>query len=337
MAKSEQNNATPSTAMVTHQGFSEKQIATVQETASGAMAAMAKASVEARSIMAMNNPRNLDTVRADLLRECRRPSFAEVARYRKPVGQGIEGFSVRFVEQALQLLGNCESSATTVYDDAQKRIVDVRVTDYERNVCHSKQITVSKTVERRSLRKNQIPLSSRTNSGGQTIYIVEASDDDLLNKEAALISKALRTCGLRLIPGWLQDEAEVMVKQTVSNRSAQDPDAAKKTLMDAFGQLNVSPADLSEYLGHDIGKMSPLQTEELRGVYTAIKDGQTNWVDVLEHKKGMRGEESAPVAKGTSGVKDKLKAKLASKASPAKAETFDPKTGEVFEDPNEIF
>lgn len=336
MAKSEQSNVNPSTAIVTHDRFGEKQVAVVRETASGAMAAMAKAAVEARSIMAMNNPRNLDTVRSSLLKECQRPSFASVARYKKPIGQGVEGFSVRFVEQALQTLGNCESSATTVYDDDSKRIVEVRVTDYERNVCHSKQVTVSKTVERRSLRKNQTPISSRTNSGGQTVYTVQASDDDLLNKEAALVSKALRTCGLRLIPGWLQDEAEKQVRATLSDRSAADPDAERRVLLDSFGKLNVSPADLSEYLGHDVAKMSPSQTQDLRKVFVALRDGQAAWIDVIENRRELLGTESTTPAKGTGGVKDKLKAKLDEKAKKKEA-PFDPKTGEVYQDPNEIF
>lgn len=46
------------------------------ETAANVLAAQAKAQVEARYMMAMHRPRNWDAVRQDLLKECRRPSFA---------------------------------------------------------------------------------------------------------------------------------------------------------------------------------------------------------------------------------------------------------------------
>jgi hypothetical protein len=304
-------------AMVRQEQFGGTSLATVQETASQAMAAHAKAAVEARSIMAMRNPRNLDQVRSELLRECARPKFAEVARYRKPIGQGIEGLSIRFVEQALQILGNCESSAVTVYDDDEKRIVQITVMDYERNVCHSKQITVGKHVERSKLRHGQSALGRRTGSNGQTVYIVAATDDDLLNKEAALVSKALRTCGLRLIPGWLQDEAEQAIKATAANDAAVDPDLKKKQVADAFAALNVTTVDLEEYLGHDLSKVSPAGIDELKQVYTTIKDGQATWQDTIEHKREQRGDNAPKAAadtpkagKGAQGIKDRLVAKL---------------------------
>ena len=72
----------------------------VVETTAGALAAQAKAAVEARYIMAMQRPRDWDQVRLSLLKECDRTNFAEVAIYRKPVGQGIEGPSIRFAEAA---------------------------------------------------------------------------------------------------------------------------------------------------------------------------------------------------------------------------------------------
>lgn len=338
----------PTGAMVRQDQFGGGQMATVQETAATAVAAQLKASVEARCIMAMRNPRNLDQVRQELLRECARPSFAEVARYRKPVGQGIEGLSIRFVEQALQLMGNCESIATTVYDDQLKRIVEVRVTDYERNVCHTTQITVSKTVERRQLRQGQTAIGRRTGSGGQTVYIVEATDDDLLNKQGSLVSKAIRTNGLRLIPGWLQDEADNAIRATSANNAAKDPDAERRRLADAFAGLNVMPRDLEEYLGHDLGKISPAELVELREVYTTIRDGQATWQATIEFRREQRGEatedaEDAPQekkpGKGAKATKDKIKARTSRKKAPApkpepEAEAqppHDPQTGEVME------
>ena len=325
------NGTSQQGALVRQDQFGAQQLANVTETASGAMAAQVKAAEEASYIMAMRCPRDLDQVRSELLRECARPSFAEVARYRKPIGQGIEGLSIRFVEQAMQIMGNIKSNQITVYDDDTKRIVAITVTDYEKNASHSTQITVNKTVERNNLRPGQNAIGRRTGSNGQTVYIVQATDDDLLNKQGSLVSKAIRTNGLRLIPGWLQDEADEVLQKTARDRAAKDPDSERRKLADAFAGLNISPKDLSDYLGHDLGKVSPSELVELRAVFTTIRDGQATWSDTIEFKRGQRdeeapatAEEAKPVGKGSAAVKAKLAARVkppAEVATAAPAET----------------
>lgn len=69
------------------QAAQETQAATAAELAIAAMAAQQKAIVEARYKMALARPRDIDRFRQDLLRDARRPSFAAVAIYRKPVGK----------------------------------------------------------------------------------------------------------------------------------------------------------------------------------------------------------------------------------------------------------
>ena len=56
-------------------------------------------------------------VREKLLKECHRPSFADVARYRKPIGKGVEGLSIRFAEAALRLMKNITIQQTVVSED----------------------------------------------------------------------------------------------------------------------------------------------------------------------------------------------------------------------------
>ncbi|MEW8152755.1 MAG: hypothetical protein AB2810_21670, partial [Candidatus Thiodiazotropha endolucinida] len=98
-----------------------------------AAAAQAKAMIESRYVMAMHNPRNWDDVRQKLLKECRRPSFAnnKSAFYKKPIGNGVEGLGIRFVEVALRCMTNVLVETVTVYDDSDKEILRVMVTDLE--------------------------------------------------------------------------------------------------------------------------------------------------------------------------------------------------------------
>lgn len=310
------------------------------ETASSAVAAQATAAVQARYVVAAKNPRDLDDVRVRLLKECKRPRFAEVARYLKPVGQGVAGPSIRFAEAALRCMGNVMPEVATIYDDTKKRIIRVTVTDLETNLTYSQDVVIEKTVERSKLKNGQQPIAVRTNSNGYKTYIVEATEDDLLNKQGALVSKALRTLALRVLPGDILDECMEQVIRTQEDRDKQDPDAARKRLVDAFVAIGVKPSDIKTYLGHDLATSSPAELTELRGVYAAIRDGEGTWTDALAAKtKAKQDSVDAPKQQTT---KDKVAAAKKSAqaeraAAPPKSEPvvdIDPETGEVVPPPN---
>lgn len=294
------------------------------ETAVSAVAAQVVASVQARYTVALARPRNLDQVRVSLLNECRRPGFARVAIYNKPIGQGVTGPSIRFAEAALRCLGNVLPEVITVFDDADKRIVRVSVTDLEGNVTYSKDVTVTKTVERANA-KGQEVVGQRVNSRGSTVYIVRASDDDCLNKENALVSKALRTVALRLIPGDILDEALDTVEETLRSKAAEDPAGERKRMVDAFASIGVNPTMLVAHLRHPLEQITPAELSKLRGVYLAIKDGEATWVDVTEADAEHATEK--PAESKTSRTKDALKARRESSQEPPHNAT----TGEVYD------
>lgn len=278
----------PQPGAMIRQDFAGTEIAQQAETASTAVAAQAQAAVQARYVMALRRPRDWDDVRVKLLKECARPGFAKTARYRKPVGKGVEGPSIRFAEAALRCMTNVLPEVSAVYDDASKRIVRVAVTDLEANVTYSKDVVVEKTVERSSLKDGQEPIGVRVNSQGRKTYLVPATDDDLLNKENALVSKALRVLGLRLLPGDILEECMDQAIATVRDADAKDPDAARKRLADAFARLGVAPSALKEYIGHDLATCSPAELTELRAVWNALDEGTVTWADAMEHKRGER-------------------------------------------------
>lgn len=278
-------STTPETILATiDQPRAPMQLATAGETASSAAAAQATALVQARYVIALKNPRDLDVVRERLLKECRRPSFAKVARYKKPVGAGIVGPSIRFAEAAIRCMGNVVVETTTLFDDREKRIVQVCVTDLEANVPYTSSVTIEKTVERRKTKPGDTVIRQRQNSKGDTVFIIEATEDDILNKQNALVSKAIRTNGLRLVPGDIVDECMYEVVKTQENADARDPDGAKLQIFDAFGGIGVTVAQLKKWLGHDGQTLTPKELTDLRGVYSAIKDGETTWAAVMEER-----------------------------------------------------
>lgn len=285
-----------STALTTRQEFgAQESTLALVETASTAIAAKAKAMVEARYIMAMRQPRNWDQVRQDLMAECKRPSFAhnKSAYYRKPIGKGVEGLGIRFVEVALRCMKNVLVETSMTFEDDTKEIHCVSVTDLESNLTYPLDVRVSKTVERSNPMDDGSYISVRKNSYGKMTYTVPANDDDLLNKRGALISKAMRTLGLRIIPGDLQDEAEEIIKAVRMNEAARDPGAERKRIADAFGEIGVKAADLVAYLGHSLDTCSPQELVDLRGIYGAIKDGEATWKSVMENKAEQSGEGEA--------------------------------------------
>ena len=287
-------------AVVTQNAFLPATAPAGIESASSAVAAQAKAMVESRYVMAMRNPRNMDQVRLDLMKECKRPSFADnkSAYYVKPIGNGVEGLGIRFVEVALRCMKNVLVETSMIFEDEMKEVHRVSVTDLEANVTYPLDVRVSKTVERAKPNSDGSFISVRKNSYGKDVYTVVGTDDDILNKRGALISKAMRTLGLRIIPGDLCDEAESIIKRVRLDKAAADPDAERKAIVDAFAELGVSATDLHSYLGHPLAQCSPVQLVQLRGIFGAIKDGEATWQTVLQNKADQGGHTSPETTKG---------------------------------------
>jgi hypothetical protein len=298
------------------------------ETSSMVLAAQAKALIEARYIVALQHPRDLDVVREKLMKECKRPHFAEVARYRKPVGKGIEGPSIRFAEAAIRCMTNVAVETITVFDDRERRIVRVSVTDIESNVPYSQDVTIQKTIERSSYKDGDVVLRQRLNSYGKPVYLLEGTDDDILNKQNALISKAVRTLGLRLVPGDLVDEAMDEIIATQKRKDAEDPDAAKRKILDAFGAMGVTVAQIKDYLKHDIEILEPKELLDLRALYAALKDGETTWREIMDERKPAedtkKPEEKQAAAGGTRAetVLNKVKGAKITKEQVTRWHTF---------------
>jgi len=281
------------------------------ETASTAVAAQARAAVESRYIMALRAPRNLATARLELLKAAKRPSFAASAIWSKPTGgKTLTGPSIRFAEEALRCFRNVLIETPVLFDSEEKRVVRVILTDLEANLTYGRDITLAKLVERRSAKGRKV-VSERPNSDGEVVYLVEATEDELLVKQGALISKAIRTEGLRLLPADIIEEALAQVRDTQKQEDKSDPEAAKKRVFDAFYDLGVGPGDLEKFLGHSLAQLQSAELQKLRLAYTALKEGEASWTELLESQGG--GSEASPAsaskARGSAALQDKLTGK----------------------------
>ncbi len=270
-----------------------------------AAAESVKAMVQARFIMALQKPRDFDEVRDAILSACKRPAFAEKAEFRVKRGSiynkatrewedhFVPGLIIRFAEMALREWRNCSTEVQVVFEDADTKRLRLMVLYQETNAAFTKEIAIKKIVERKKADDREV-LGERLNSEGKTVYIVRATEDEIQNKENAMISKVIRNEGLRLIPADIKDEATEITRETLRNRDSKDPDGAKKKILDSFSSLGVKPAELKKFLGHGTDILSPKELEDLRGIYRAIKDGEASWADYISQDRG-EGEGTPPI------------------------------------------
>lgn len=307
-------------------------IAAAGETSSSAIAAREKAAVEARYLVAISRPRDFETGRRRLLDACKRPRFAAAARYSKPVGrERVTGFSIRFAEEARVLWGNIDVTTLLVFDDDSRRIYRVAATDLETNATESVDVMVEKFVERSTVREGQEVLGQRQNTQGRTVYRIRATEDDLTVKVNAIISKYRRNGILSLIPADVKEDCEKQMLATVRDEDAKDPAAARKAIFDAFWDMGVTPAQIGEMLGKPVEQINPAELHMLRTYYTALKEGESTWAEIVEAHTGGKVSTTngaATPTKGTAGLKDALTKKAeppaaaAAPATPAKAQTW---------------
>lgn len=256
-----------------------------------AAAEAVKARIQSMYLMAYHNPRNPDQARDSILRACKRTAFAEKVEFSKPVGgRSIKGPSVRFAETALKEWGNVLTETQIIYEDDMTRRSKVFCTDLQTNVTYSKEIVVTKTVERKKPTEDREVLATRTNIKGEKVYIVRATEDEMQNKESALISKAFRNEGLRLIPTDIVEEALDTARQTLKSRDEKDPDASKRQMLDAFSSIGVRPKEIEAYLKHSLDSIVPAELSTLRAMYRAIKDGEATWKEYMEREEGEKPE-----------------------------------------------
>jgi hypothetical protein len=131
----------------------------------------------------------------------------------------------------------------------------------------------------------------------------------------------MRTLALRIIPGDIQDEAESLIKKIRLDKAAEDPTAEQKRIVDAFHDLNVPVDQLLAYVGHPIEQCSPAELVKLRGIYGAIKEGESTWAEVMENKASEAPPKKDAPKKDAPPPKDKPDASTAATGASADAST----------------
>jgi len=304
------------------------EIARTNEASVAALSAERKAFIEARFVVAMRFRRSTEDINMQMLRLCQKPDFACEAVYIKPVARTPKdwsewskrdkliksdkdwprGFSIRMIEAWIYLAGNIDAGSIVVSDDEMSRRTRVDVLDLERNTGYSRTLTTKKTVERRNPRKidgeEVEPITTRQNSGGQIVYVYEATEAEVAQAEAAAVSKAIRTLGEKLMPPHHKAEWQEQIWNTLRNEAARDPDGEKKKLIRSFAEKGITPSMIEQYLGHSIDQCVPEELVTLRGIFVAISGGEARWSDVVSGPP----EEGQPLTSAQKSLADRIAA-----------------------------
>lgn len=315
----------PSSA-VARLGAASAGVSQRNESSSTMLAARARAEIEASMLVAKQWPRDIDQFRDVMLKTCERPIFADQAMYAKPTGkdkQGKEtfatGLSIRFAEEAARTIGNIDVSVLVVAEDDESRTLEATCTDLETNVRYRAQAKFAKYVERRSPRNGEEIVGSRTNSRGDTVYKIRASDDQVFMEHQRNAAKASREATLKLIPAWVKEECEERIERTMKAVDG-NPEAFRAKLIVTFDKIGISIAALEKFLGKTLASADLSELKLLRRAFNAVSQGETTWAEIAGAK-----DAEATTAEGEAKADGKgsatLRAKVAQKANAVKPAT----------------
>lgn len=296
-------------------------ISKTNEVAASILGERVKAEVQARTIVALNRPRNFDLFRSKVLAACKRGRFAESAMYSKPIaGKDVVGLSIRFAEECARHYGNLDIKAIPVSEDEERRVFDVIAVDLETNTAFTTPVIVPKAVWRLNPRGEK-PIRSKLNARNQTTFLIPADDDSLLTLQSNMLAKAQREVVLKHIPSDVKEEAIETIVATEKLGIETDPEGEKKKIIDAFFEAGVMPNQLAEFLGRpEIGRATPAEIMLLRRAYRGIRDEGATWADVMEARGKMEPatstDQPATTAPAT-GAAAGLKSALAATPTPA--------------------
>lgn len=265
------------------------------ELAPTAAAAEKQFEIQSAIVLAKKYPRDEDAAFTKLMKACGRTSFAEEAEYSFPRGnQTVRGASVNLAREAARVWGNVRYGLTILRDDAGSRQIQGWAWDLETNTKISSEDDFQKLIFRKG--KGWVPPDERDLR-------------ELTNRRGAIL---VRNCILQVVPKDLIEDARAKCNETLRATAAKDPDGARKKILLAFSELNVTPEMLAAYLGHPLAQSSPAEIADLRAVYKSIADGNTTWADYVA---GNGEAAAADLKEKTRAKTDELKERLSKSES----------------------
>lgn len=198
-------------------------------------------------------PRSLSEATAELVEACKSPEFAASAFYSVP-NRG-SGPSIRFAEEVARCYGNFEYGHRELSRSEGKSEIEVFAWDKQKNNYSKRQITV---LHVRDTKNGSYPLRDQA---------------DIDNRIANVASKQMRGRILALLPKSMVQLGIEECQRTLSGGNQQSISQRVQKMVGAFSNYGVTPANLTEYIGHSIDNCTADDLTNLVGVFNALREG----------------------------------------------------------------
>jgi len=253
-----------------------------------------------------------------ILKECSRPTLAELATYSYPKGgQEISGPTIRLMEAIARAWGNVRFGWKVIDANQQRSIIRAFAFDLETNVDRSTEFEVRHWRD--------------TKSGGYPIKDEREVYELCANKAM----RRVRSCIEGLIPRDVIDMALEKCEETSRMNIDTSPEGLKK-LLEAFSGYDVNQAMIEQrYGGLKMESMKAPQIVGLRKIFASLKDGIARVEDFFDVSLADKKEDKK--GGGQPDLKKEVEAKKAeesdNKNQQAKPQTAAPKETPTAENP----
>lgn len=217
------------------------------------------AEIQGAMVVAKKFPRDQMAAYNRIMRTCERYTLAERALYNYPKGdKTVRGPSIRLAEAIAQNWGNIRFAIDEVEQHEGYSIVKAYAWDIETNTFVSKTFTVNHEIMLKGGKKKAL-------TDPREIYELCAN----------MGARRMRACILAVIPGDVVEAATDRCKETILKKEKGVPiiDRIRK-MSAAFEKLGVTTAMLEGRFRHKVEVISEEELIELRGIYTALTDGE---------------------------------------------------------------
>lgn len=215
------------------------------------------AEVQAAMTVAKKFPRDQNISFRNIIESCKRKTLAEKATYAYPRGGGmVVGPSIRLAEVLAQQWGNIDFGLLELDRSNGESSVMAYCWDLETN---TRRTTVFQVRHIRDTRQGPKKLTD---------------ERDIYELVANMGARRMRACILNVIPADITEEALKQCALTLSTGIEPIADRCRK-MVNAFTSISVSVEMLEEYLSYKLSAIDEEGLNQLRSIYTSIKDGET--------------------------------------------------------------
>lgn len=237
--------------------------------------------------IAKQMPRDLALVTQRVNESCARYSLASIATYAYTRGNStVTGPSIRLAEVLMQAWGNLEAGWRKVAQHFDPKGNDGKG-------CQVAECTAwawDKETNTKSEIAFDVPLVRETKQGNKAL----TSERDIYEFCANMASRRMRACILRIIPGWMVDEAMEKITATLERGDGKPLADRVRSMVANFGEYGVTSEMIEAKLGHSVKETTRQELVALGREFNAIRDGVERVKDVFPEPAGSPMAASKP-------------------------------------------